>query len=89
MKLHKRWLEDGIMDDYGLCFIFEYGSELYEYNEYFELFEPTGRDLIELSREGLDSTYWASGCSEWSSARKFTYSPLRQTIMLFIAAMAD
>ena len=52
-----------------------------------DLFEPTISDCNQLSEQGLSVGYWASGLNSyaWGKYREFT--PLRQTIVLFMAAI--
>jgi len=53
------------------------------------LFVPNTEEKVKLARDGYDLVFWASGLSrhddEFNAAHEFT--PLRQTIVLFMAAM--
>ncbi len=84
------WMETEAIPDEGLCQSLK-GSSL------FKLFEPTEKDDNELLEEGLPTIYWASGEVKYSTGsdrntkymRRQHFSPLRQTIVLFCAAMND
>ena len=54
-----------------------------------KLFTPTANDEKQLAIEGLCSAWWASGLSIYSSGLGSLFTPLRQTIVLFLAAMND
>ena len=68
----------------GLCGEFDGCDEM-------NLFEPTREDYKELSRQGLCTAYWASGLPyEYPmSTLDSCFSPLRQNIVLFLAAMNE
>lgn len=52
----------------------------------FDLLLPTNKELIELQREGLSTFFWASGKpTDFNYLGSFT--PLRQTIVLFMACL--
>lgn len=88
MDIYKQWVKAGRMTDVdgqevsGLCDLF--GSGKAGESQLFELMRPTDFDLHQLREEGQNTCCWASGSSdfEW---HKFT--ELRQTIILFLAAM--
>lgn len=53
-------------------------------------FSPTAGDLRTLSQEGYDPNYWASGMSPEDCLKdgvEFQFTPLRQNIVLFLAAI--
>lgn len=54
-----------------------------------ELFEPTENDRRVLIKENLRVTYWASGAkaTDVSDLCLTGFTPLRQTIVLFMAAI--
>jgi len=65
----------------GLCSCSSYGHiDDFTLN----LFVPTDHDEYQLDSEGLEVTYWGSGLKK-EALKKFT--PLRQTIVLFMAAI--
>jgi hypothetical protein len=72
-----------MMKFYGLCNAIGWSSAI------FDLFTPTNQDELELSREGLSTAYWASGVMKHDPCKKRTFTPLRQTIVLFCAAIND
>jgi hypothetical protein len=51
------------------------------------LFEPTEQDAMELTEEGKSVVYWGSGCTKENPQRWYKFSTLRQTIVLFMAAI--
>lgn len=61
----------------GLC-------DAFRDDELFELINPTDQDVYELEKEGLNTFCWASGSSD-CCFHEFT--PLRQNIVLLMAAM--
>lgn len=89
LALYEKWLKAGMIDPIhpgnynGMCGLFD-GDDL------FSLFRPTDKDLSELLHEGKCTAWWGSDMSSqeaasfegWSS-----FTPLRQTIVLFLAAM--
>ena len=86
MKLkqkYEKWMETGKLPTYGLC------NSLMgtEYQNTLELFIPSSRDSAELYINSLDLTYWASGLAYNDNGNFYTFTPLRQTIVLLILAM--
>lgn len=54
----------------------------------FDLFEPNTEDSAQLNAECLSVVYWASGVSIDDSTSKYGgFTSLRQTIVLFMAAI--
>lgn len=54
------------------------------------IMQPTDRDEFELTAEGYSNGWWGSGvpvCSINTEEKWFGFTPLRQTIVLFMAAM--
>lgn len=51
------------------------------------LFEPTREERNELADEGISSGWWASGLPSESGKKYSSFTPLRQTIVLFMAAI--
>jgi hypothetical protein len=51
------------------------------------MFCPTSSDIIELHRECLSTGWWGSGLSDLDPNKRFAFTPLRQTIVLFMAAI--
>ena len=88
MKLinkHNKWCEKGKMNSSGLC------DELIgtKYESAFMLFVPNKleRDMLEIS--GLSIGWWGSGVIHNNGSRYFTYTEMRQNIVLLICAMHD
>lgn len=76
-------LRDDLYDPNGLCCVGSVNQKS------LKLFTPTSQDEKQLSLEGLCSSWWASGLSVDSSELGWSFTPLRQTIVLFLAAMND
>ncbi len=92
MKFYFDSLKEGKMvpyeDNYetsGLCDAF-YGYG--KYDEYFSLMRPTAEDYKQLAKEGKSNSVWASDCPKEDINEFFVFNPLRQNIVLFMAAMA-
>jgi len=51
-----------------------------------ELFYPTERDWFDYS---IGTSFWAAGLDFFDCNRIYKFTPLRQTIVLFLAAMND
>lgn len=51
------------------------------------LFEPTCNDYTELDIENKSSAYWGAGVNYESPHKAYGFTDLRQTIVLFMAAM--
>ena len=86
LPLYEKWLEKGTMpfdkkmDVSGLC---DYFGE----DSLFQLIIPTNEDFNQLESEGKSTYLWASDLL-WNDDREFyTFNPLRQNIVLFMAAM--
>lgn len=71
----------GMMSAPGLC------DALGAFNPVLQLFEPTDENRTELQRKDLSTWYWGSGMRYDNPNRAGTFTPLRQTIVLFMAAM--
>lgn len=77
MDLHER-LSTHLMTHSGLC------NEIDGlHHSTFELFRPEDKDRHELIDNDYSTLYWASGKKIYESERKYTYTELRQTIILF------
>jgi hypothetical protein len=81
LDLYKKWGKTGKMTDEGLCFALP--KDLFR-SEVFELIEPTEDDDIYLRKRKLPRFYWGRGSFEYGDG---DFTPLRQTIMLFCAAL--
>lgn len=56
--------------------------------ELLEMFTPSFEDCEKLDKEGKSTSYWASGTSRKNNDFD-VFTELRQTIVLFMAAIAD
>jgi hypothetical protein len=81
LPLYKEWMEKGSIPGIGLC-----GSLDKEGRELLKNFVPT--DLMEAD---YSSWYWGSGLkySDDVIEQMYSFTPLRQTIVLLMAAMND
>jgi len=70
-------IETGYIPRLGLCSIFGIDQS-------FRLLCPTSDDYDQLQEDGLPMVYWGKGGWEYSAS---DFSPLRQNIVLFMAAM--
>lgn len=76
LKFHFECLKNGGIPQKGLCFC--------GMGELFELMHPIVEDIEELKRHDLPCTWWARGGWEYTISE---YTPLRQNIVLLMAAM--
>lgn len=66
---------------WGLCREFEWlGAK----DPFLKLVKPTYKDKMRLKKEGVSCNYWGS---ETDSARYGAFTPLRQTLVLLMAAL--
>lgn len=81
-------IANGRMRFAGLCGNFD-GFFCDNGIEMLELFEPTDDDFNNLTSEGYIVSFWGSGLHRNHSfdAVQYGFTPLRQTIVLFMAAM--
>ena len=78
LPLYEKWMETGEIPGSGLCASFrEVGMSYYELDDNF----LTNKEVFKLRG------WYASGLDTCSGVGQFT--PLRQTIVLFMAAMND
>lgn len=85
LDYYKKWMETGELPNNGLC------NSLSQPIDFGMYFMPTDEDLEELLSERCSCIYFTSGlqwdCDEIDKKELFT--PLRQTIVLLLAAMND
>lgn len=83
---YKRFMETGRMDAMGLCS--QYDKEDRS-DRKLKIMRPDSNDLDNLRRQGLPRRYWGYGfkISPYNTKEFFTFTPLRQTILLFMAAL--
>lgn len=83
LDYYKQFSKTGELDQSGLCLLLRdtpYNRELF-------LFKPTKEDFDELCNDGLSKGWWASLLPNDSLEKMSAFTPMRQTILLFIAAM--
>ena len=82
LELYKKWMAAGKLPWQGLCnsLAKEHQKQfgVYESNNDLRFFKPEDHELV-----GNNKTYWASGSH---SERLYQFTPLRQTILLLMAA---
>jgi hypothetical protein len=87
LKFYKKCMKAGSLPDDGLCLsLIRRGRE----DKKLALFEPTSADNSMILVEGTSYGYWASGLlthPDNLNERMYGFTPLRQTIVLFLAAM--
>ncbi len=68
----------------GLC----YSLNTRGYNDFLDLVTPSKKESDELYGEGFCNAYWGAGLKREDENLMSAYTPLRQTIVLLICAMA-
>jgi len=83
LKLYKQWMTSGEMTSGGLCDIFGV------YDELFNLVKPDEYDKQQLELEDLPRWLWGYGLPKtgYLNDQFYTFTPLRQNIVLLMAAM--
>lgn len=87
LDFYIKCMNDGKLPREGLCRCYKYiDSEMLE-----DLFSPDDNDFKELRGKGMCQTYWASEAAvdDFSDQCTVSFGPLRQTIVLFMAAIND
>lgn len=82
---YENWMETKELPDNGLCGCLK-GTE---YRDTLRLFIPSSKDFTELFRNSLDLAYWGSSLAYNDNGRFYSFTPLRQTIVLLILAIHD
>lgn len=85
IDLYYEWMEKGLLPSKGLCKSLPPSSV-----EIFERLEPTMEDFCTLAKEGLPNAFWGYGLPTKGSdtfQRAYTFTPLRECIILFCAAI--
>lgn len=93
LELHEKWLKTGKLSHNGLCLC----EELQNMSpDYFSLFYPSKEENPELFVLPFGDTggFWAydgefHDVNDWSISVLSKYTPLRQTIVLFMEAMLE
>lgn len=79
---YKQMMETGRMPTPGLC---EFLPKIY--SESLQLLRPQWEEIIRLERDGQSGLFWASGIPNRDTETTYSFTPLRQTIVLLICAM--
>jgi hypothetical protein len=89
LDFYNRHIVNGRLSSSGLC-----NCNLPKYNSSFDLMKPTHEDMVRHRQElqypeHIVMAYWAAGLPLKSSINKraHSFTPLRQNIILFLAAM--
>lgn len=89
LALYKEWLETGMIGKAGssyngMCCLFPNDA-------LFDLFLPTSEERRQLYLEGVSETWWGAGDAnlEYGNELWGTFTSLRQTILLFMAALNE
>ena len=78
-------MKTGELPRNGLCSCYEY----FKYDEFLHLFQPSYIEYAKLERSKMSNIIWGSGlsCVEDIKYVFCKFTPLRQTIVLLMAAM--
>lgn len=96
MPLYNKWMASGRMNASGLCDTKINKIRVpsgrtwprgFEEIGLVDLFEPTGPIFKKMGDKGLSMGWWASELKTDDSNKRYTFTPLRQTIVLFCAAI--
>jgi len=97
LELYKKWLKEGRLPERGLCFSLPIHVGFLKAAEYiaiptddplFELFKPwTEEEYPMLKSDPLWQTFWLADGETNGRHLHYKFTPLRQTILLFMAAM--
>jgi hypothetical protein len=82
LQFYLHSIQSGTIKDFGLCNSIKSGL--------LDLFIPTKEDEDVLRREGVSVLFWGSGLPsghKYDHERWYSFSPLRQTIVLLMAAI--
>lgn len=85
IDLYYKWVEDGKLPNIGLC-----DSIPKKYLKKLKLFEPDELEKISIIKRGRDVYYWGFEYSPFKYSldeMSFSFTPLRQSIILPICAM--
>lgn len=83
IDLYKDWMRVGTLPDQGLC-----NSIPKKYSKNIKMFQPEEDYLEKLIDKSVSKyLYWGSGSIKSDKDLKYGFTPLRQTIVLFICAM--
>lgn len=82
LDYYHKWLETNNVG-FGLCC-----SPIGKFEE-FRLVSPTNDDIDILHNEALSLAFWGSGLSQHALDRDTSFTPLRQNLVLLIAALRE
>lgn len=81
LPLYYKWMDAKRMPEAGMCNCMDNKDQM------FILFKPTSKERDRLDKSGFCPVFWASGLLANSDGEFTSFTPLRQTIVLFLAAM--
>lgn len=84
LDFYFKCMESGELPYAGLCYC---AARRLISKKLLDIIEPSFEDDFNLRNEGLSFGYWSSGLLLNDSNKFFQFTPLRQTIVLFMAAM--
>jgi hypothetical protein len=101
LKFYEKCMKTGIMPKMGLCTNADTDYKSLDEDLLGEIFQPTDKDYANLRRRGRNAAWWgydkkdivySSVLSdqeyyEYNTQKKYGFNPLRQNIVLFMAAM--
>jgi hypothetical protein len=91
LNFYKRCMKTGYLPEVGVGGLCSCATRKLISVRNLEKFEPTSNDYTDLEYEGFAVGFWAYGrrCShsEFSRDAQYQFTPLRQTIVLFMAAL--
>lgn len=82
MPLYHQWMVSGKMSHSGLC-----QTPIGKIPILLDLFEPSDKMLESMDWRNLSLGWWASELRMDDPKKHYTFTPLRQTIVLFCAAI--
>lgn len=90
LAFYTKCMETGKMPMPGLCYVVD--DKRYRLDgeisaELLTIMSPTAPDLLRLRHDGLSTSFWASGFPNGHQENMCYFTPLRQTVVLFMAAM--
>jgi len=82
IDLYYDWMDDELLPKEGLC-----ASMPARLEKIFFDFKPSSEEKIQLIKEGFCNVLWASGLPEGHKDEWYSFTPLRQTIILLCACI--
>lgn len=86
IDFYNKYIQTGMLPDQGLCCCALSGIID---RQLLKIMEPTDNDYKDLRAEEISTVYWACGlpANLDDHEKKWPFTPLRQTVILFMAAM--